>query len=71
MYPLMISLLESLKKGLKSAIKILGKSNKNSCLSEHDLKKTGYDRLYGLSSHLQKDIGLPPYTSRNICRRKC
>lgn len=64
MYPLMISLLLVLKKSVLALVKLLGKTNKNNALESTKLSKNELDSLYGLSNHLQKDIGLPPYTRR-------
>ncbi len=68
MYPLLISVLLGLKKGLKKVLMFLANSNKNNRLESCGLTKNEYDSLYGLSNHLQKDIGLPPYTSRSSHR---
>ena len=68
MYPLLISLLVGFKKVLKIIIKNLGKTNKNNVLYSNCISKSELDSLYGLSGHLQKDIGLPPYTS-HPCKR--
>lgn len=64
MYPLMISLLEMLKKGAKALLKTLSKYNKNNALRGFHYSNRERDSLSSLSRHLQKDIGLPPYTSR-------
>lgn len=68
MYPLLISLLLGLKKVVIAIIKTLGKTNKNNSLYSDCISKRDIDSLYGLSGHLQKDIGLPPYTS-HPCKR--
>jgi len=68
MYPLLISLLLGLKKGLKKMLMFLANNNKNNDLDSRCISKREIDSLYGLSGHLQKDIGLPPYTSYP-CRR--
>lgn len=68
MYPLLISVLEGLKKVFRFMIKNLGKTNKNNDLESKCISKREIDSLYELSGHLQKDIGLPPYTS-HPCRR--
>jgi hypothetical protein len=65
MYPLLISLLLGVKKGLKKILKFFANSNKNNQLQPNRYTKKEYDSFYGLSRHLQKDIGLPPYTSRS------
>jgi len=68
MYPLLISVLLGLKKGFKKILMFLANSNKNNDLGTRCISKREIDSLYGLSRHLQKDIGLPPYTS-HPCRR--
>lgn len=65
MYPLLISLLEIIKKAFKIILKNLAKHSNNNDLSEVYISKREFDQLTNLSSHLQKDIGLPPYTSRS------
>lgn len=64
MYPLLISLLDVIKKAFKAILKNLAKHNNNNDLSRGNISKREFDQLTNLSSHLQKDIGLPPYTSR-------
>lgn len=65
MYPLLISLLEIIKKAFKIILKNLAKHSNNNDLSGVNISKREFDQLTNLSSHLQKDIGLPPYTSRS------
>jgi len=63
MYPLLISLLDVIKKAFKAILKNLAKHNNNNNLSRGNISKREFDQLTNLSSHLQ--IGLPPYTSRS------
>jgi len=63
MYPLLISLLGAIKKAFKLVLRNLSKHNSNKDLSRVSMSKREFDQLTNLSSHLQKDIGLPPYTS--------
>lgn len=65
MYPLMISLLDMIKRAFKASLKNLAKYNNNNNLNRGGISKREFDQLTSLSSHLQKDIGLPPYTSRS------
>ena len=64
MYPILLVILRQLTKIAKKILRIFGNTSKNSYLNNGFIADNKYEGMQHLSSHLQKDIGIPPYTSR-------
>ena len=68
MYPILLVILRQLTKIAKKILKIFGNTSKNSHLNGGFVAGNKYEGMQHLSAHLQKDIGVPPYTSRFSAR---